>query len=613
MSLRTLIVMMVGMALAAPAWALDQANPKDLPANHPPIGSAGPARNAEAEKIRQQDRQAFMAGIHLDELRRLSIHHADQIKILDSWARQSLAEITHRQKYQGQDPLYTALDMAFRPEAWEGQNILHVRDVPLRQQLAMVIADTAEQQRFMKQGTMSLTFFLQPDVQMLLNQLMQDPMLNQSVNRLLNSVEALMSLGPSLRIVPPAAGGDGVWHQPIELVGNLPREALANQPASFASSPTIPGYSAAAAARVLQGMEALSMGWRTNDVDMANSGIAMLRISLPAINPGAVRPDFASSLELWYNRTFNGTLVAFVYFLAMVFFVIAAIGASPRLWRPAVGLYLVAVLCHVVAMGTRWYLAGRIPIQNQFESVLGAALMGCVIGLALELWKKKSLFGMAMSFVGFLAMTACFVFPFVVGKDIGASIGPVAGILSHNYWLYIHVNIVIASYALIAGSFVLGAIYLGTVLWHWINPLAAEAAMPTVALAGGGGLMGGNAAGVGSSPREIQERSRRRRLLEQIDAANVIVLQMAFWMLGVGIICGAVWADVSWGRPWGWDPKETFALVTWIVYLLIVHLRFVVPGNRAAWTAALSIIGFGIMLFNWIGVNFFLVGLHSYA
>ena len=83
--------------------------------------------------------------------------------------------------------------------------------------------------------------------------------------------------------------------------------------------------------------------------------------------------------------------------------------------------------------------------------------------------------------------------------------------------------------------------------------------------------------------------------------------------MGSGIIFGAVWADFSWGRPWEWDPKETFALVTWLVYLIIVHLRFVTPKYRPDWTAWLSVVGFAVMMFNWIGVNFFYVGLHSYA
>ena len=100
--------------------------------------------------------------------------------------------------------------------------------------------------------------------------------------------------------------------------------------------------------------------------------------------------------------------------------------------------------------------------------------------------------------------------------------------------------------------------------------------------------------------------------LATLDACNLVVLQLGFWILGVGIVFGTIWADQSWGRFWGWDPKETFALVTWIVYLIVVHVR-VVTDDKAWWTAVLSIVGFFIMLFNWIGVNFFLVGLHSYA
>ena len=91
-----------------------------------------------------------------------------------------------------------------------------------------------------------------------------------------------------------------------------------------------------------------------------------------------------------------------------------------------------------------------------------------------------------------------------------------------------------------------------------------------------------------------------------------MILQLAFWVLGAGIVFGAVWADMSWGRPWGWDPKETFALVTWIVYLVVLHVRLVTP-HKAWWTAVLAFVGFFVMLFNWIGVNFFFVGLHSYA
>ncbi|MBX3395089.1 MAG: cytochrome c biogenesis protein CcsA [Phycisphaerae bacterium] len=100
--------------------------------------------------------------------------------------------------------------------------------------------------------------------------------------------------------------------------------------------------------------------------------------------------------------------------------------------------------------------------------------------------------------------------------------------------------------------------------------------------------------------------------LHRFDWSHLIILNMVFIMLFVGIILGAVWADYSWGRPWGWDPKEVFALNTWIIYAILMHVRFVAK-NRGLWTAWLSVAGCLMMAFNWCFVNFFIVGLHSYA
>lgn len=100
--------------------------------------------------------------------------------------------------------------------------------------------------------------------------------------------------------------------------------------------------------------------------------------------------------------------------------------------------------------------------------------------------------------------------------------------------------------------------------------------------------------------------------MHHADWSHMIILNMVFIMLFVGIILGAVWADYSWGRPWGWDPKEVFALNTLIIYAILIHIRFVVK-NRGLWTAWLSVAGCLMMAFNWCFVNFYIVGLHSYA
>jgi ABC-type transport system involved in cytochrome c biogenesis permease subunit len=216
-----------------------------------------------------------------------------------------------------------------------------------------------------------------------------------------------------------------------------------------------------------------------------------------------------------------------------------------------------------------------------------------------------------------------------------------------SYWLYIHVTMVTSSYALIGMAFLLSVWWLvryyttfGTLRRGAGNATGFEVVASPTRRTGDSPVespaenlpSAGGAAALGltetlammffiskvSSPARARATTKPvtaaadRAFLNTLDQCNLVVLQLAFWMLGAGVILGAIWADQSWGRPWGWDPKETFALVTWIVYLITVHVR-VVTVNKAWWTAVLACLGFFVMLFNWIGVNFLLVGLHSYA
>jgi len=600
--------------LAGAAWAqmMDQAKPADP---HAGLGMGGhgamtaPAHSdglAEARAFAAQDRKAFQAKLQLEEFRRLCVFHNDQLKIVDSWARQSLSKIRSRQQIDGEDPVYTALDMAFRQAAWVDREIIYVQAVPIRQELASLVNDQSMRDRIMQKALVSPRFLSQPEVIGRLEEISRDTRLASSVNKVWSGLDTFLHLSESLALMAPAAHG-GDWRtigafSEKDSAGTSPRDL-----------------------QLILAWRQLVEGFRSNDADLANAGMKRLSEQLPLVNRAEYREPMRREVEVWYNRTFHGTILnVFLYFIAMTLFLLAAIGTVPSLREPiklgrlklpsaAMTVFTVAVVIHLAVMLVRWWLAERIPIKNQFESVLGAALLGCLIAWGLEAWKKNSLFGLAMSFVGFLAMTACFASPYVFGHDLGAPIGKVAGIL-HDFWLYIHVNIVIASYALIGASFALGLIFLAARLGHWINPIMVDAANE-IKIAAGGGIVGTAAGAIatGSLPQDVQLLVRRRAdFLEKLDGANLVIMQMAFWFLGIGIICGAVWADHSWGRPWGWDPKETFALVTWIVYLIIVHLRFVTK-LKADVTAWLSIVGFAIMMFNWVGVNFFLAGLHSYA
>jgi ABC-type transport system involved in cytochrome c biogenesis permease subunit len=134
-----------------------------------------------------------------------------------------------------------------------------------------------------------------------------------------------------------------------------------------------------------------------------------------------------------------------------------------------------------------------------------------------------------------------------------------------------------------------------------------------VALAGAGGpALLSRPILAGAMPGDENSSTPLPAWLNHADWSHLIILNMMFVMLFIGVILGAVWADYSWGRPWGWDPKEVFAMNTWIVYAILIHIRYLVR-NKGLWTAWLSIAGCLMMAFNWCFVNFYIVGLHSYA
>jgi ABC-type transport system involved in cytochrome c biogenesis permease subunit len=169
----------------------------------------------------------------------------------------------------------------------------------------------------------------------------------------------------------------------------------------------------------------------------------------------------------------------------------------------------------------------------------------------------------------------------------------------HDVWLYIHTNVIIASYCLIFMAAVSGLLYLGHRL--------VGGKPDHVVLGGAGSLMLG-----GPGLRPDDGSGQRPSLARVLDGVTMVLMEVAFVSLFAGVVMGAIWADHSWGRPWGWDPKEVFALGTFLVLALLVHVRLKAK-DKGLWTAVLAVAGAGVMLFNWIVINFVITGLHSYA
>ena len=591
----------------------------------------------------------FADTVDLAPLRTIAVQHRQTIKTLDSYSRQMLSEITGHSSLDGHDALFSVLDIVYHPDDYTKRNLIKVVNVPLRQEfLRLPKLSGAEGERIVHDGTISLEFWSRDDVQ----QLMQDVQSNdtrkasalQQASQAANDLAELCNGDDPFvpaAVVPPAIAGseNPVWHRLNDLAGNAPGWVAAIKQQNHPVPKALPDYDEARVDEVVKNAFGLMDAWRNKNADTVNAAAIQMAQSLAAVDPAAYPPALKLKVEVIYNKLAKLTVPGSAfYFFAFVCFLLSArsgIG-SLRLW--GLRLFAIALLIHTAGIAVRWWLVGSIPIKNEFESVMFSAWFGAVVGFALELWRARGYFGAGASFVGFLSLGAIFASPFVFGREIGGEIGQVNGVLM-SYWLYIHVVSVTASYSMIGMGFLLSAWWLvryyanhGTlsrVPGRAMSSDVAERAEPT--FVGGGAMsmtVSSTLLGMLFFPRAAERSNVRRsertsvkeltadtklsQSLAVLDACNLVVLQLGFWLLGAGLVFGAIWADESWGRPWGWDPKETFALVTWIVYLIVVHVR-VATDDKAWWTAVLSFVGFFIMLFNWIGVNFFLVGLHSYA
>jgi ABC-type transport system involved in cytochrome c biogenesis permease subunit len=385
----------------------------------------------------------------------------------------------------------------------------------------------------------------------------------------------------------PAPGGE--W-TPAGEVFRAPASAPASTPAirAPASAPAIRrGGPAPAAQDAPAGQwRVLCQAWLARDAQAVNKAIARLEVSLPhAAGPGypsaAVR-----SLERLYGRTRQFTFAWGGYAISLVLFIIAAASGAAWARKGGLGVFSLCTLIMLAGFIIRWILSGRAwylpPLMNQFEAVSGSALLGAVIALMLERLYRRNFFVLAAAFYA----TACWVAQLVFPEQMSGGIRAQHGILSSPV-MAVHVSVIIIGHALVGMTFVISLAYLVVAMFQ-------RAERP-------------------SSPADLRPAGQMSTLAI-IDRSNLIVAQIAAWSVVAGTILGAYWGDFAWGRWWGWDPKETWALITALVYVVMLHIRFLTPPRwRGLVTALICILGTAVMLFNWIVVNFLLSGKHSYA
>ena len=270
--------------------------------------------------------------------------------------------------------------------------------------------------------------------------------------------------------------------------------------------------------------------------------------------------------------------VTFIYFASFVLYLFRLIIGKEFWGRAASFLVWAGFAAQTVALLLRWKTSydlgmGHVPLANLYESMVFFSWAIILIYLIIEWRTKSKIIGVFVVPIAFLAMAYASIAP-----DISNRIEPLIPALQSN-WLTTHVVTCFMGYAAFTVAFGCGLIYLLK------NKEKDNEEIPSDFL--------------GKLPA-----------LTTMDTLIYQSIALGFVFLTIGIMTGSIWAHYAWGSYWSWDPKETWSLITWLIYAIMLHSRYV-RGWRGKRMAILALIGFACVLFTYLGVNY-LPGLHSY-
>jgi len=322
-------------------------------------------------------------------------------------------------------------------------------------------------------------------------------------------------------------------------------------------------------------------GFKDGDWSLANKGVEAIKKFQKKYGAAVIPSENRIKAEIVYNRLMIFERLPILYglvgFLSIVVIFLRIFNPDKEfnLFRKIlVFLLFLAFLIHTFGLALRWYVSGHAPWTDAYESML---FISWAVALAGIVFARKSIF--VLSAVGIFA--GVFLFSAHLGW-LDPQITTIVPVLK-SYWLLIHVSVLTASYGFLGLSAILGLMMLILFAIRY-KKLLGEKRVQRIQLG-------------------IQEALKINELSMIIGLSLIII----------GNFLGAIWANESWGRYWGWDPKETWTAVSISVYAAIVHLKYIKGWYSPLKMAIFSVLGYFSIIMTYFGVNYYLSGLHSYA
>ncbi len=486
-----------------------------------------------------------------EALDKIPVQDAGRVKPFGTFAKETLQLVHGKTKFEGKEPSEVIFTWLLIPDQWLNMPVVELRHSGLKEALKI----ESKELRFSPQSL--LTNERIPLVIQELNTLRgRQEKLNpyfQAVQRLENQLSMFQAVraGAAIRLVPNPESD--TWKSISEMDGEA-QAAFANVTKEFVDS--------------------IAMSTEKKGTIQASDKLVEAIAQFVEI-AGRQAPDkYADMSKIKWEHHLNKfhpfKVSAYTYLFGLIFLVIFQV--SGRAWSFPTG-YLLIVLgffLHTYGMGLRSYLAGRPPVSNMYETVIWVPWAAILIGFVLERVQRNRMVLMAAAGVAVLCLLLTDLAPTV----LDASIHPLEPVLRSTFWLTTHVLIITLSYS----AFLLASA-IGNVLLVMY----------------------------------LKDEARFAKQIQQGSMSIYRSLQIGVVLLAAGTILGGIWADYSWGRFWGWDPKETWALISLLGYLALLH------GRLVGWVknfemAAGSIVTFSLIVMAWYGVNFALgAGLHTYG
>jgi len=612
----------------------------------------------------------FASKIDLSPLEQTAVYADGRLRSFGSHAKTFMGYVTGPREIDGHSNGFTYLDLLFRPNAYTDKPIVYVKNKNIRAEIVKAreragTVDPKWSDEFMKRGLIAKSTLAEPAIAALLQRFGQDLI---RTSKAVDAIQSAMNvsspdfLAQQLRLIPSPDGDD---KKPWASLDDMQR--MGSQGAMADLKPETRKELSSA-------WTGLRQAWKKQDAAQANQDIAAIANILPTIAPKLYPSEGRLAMETWYFKWKSMTWVWLLYLLCAIPLLMSVIYKWKHARTVGIILFVVAFAAQTTSLGIRWYVSGRWPNANMFEAVTTSAWFGGLGALILEFVARKSpfrnLFALASSVVSMVALMIAYFLPAQLDSSISNKMAAL-----NDIWLYIHTNVIIWSYAVIALACIpallvlrerwneawdkrtiptarllllpIAAVVAGITTYllimhtvdpvHWgmsaykligvigacwcaylimvLEGLAARerrlAGVTQLERSAPGGasalILGAGSRGAGGFLKPDKPTAG-----QVYDGAMMVLVELAFIMLFTGTVMGAIWADHSWGRPWGWDPKEVLALNTFLIFLILIHVRLKVR-DKAFWTAILAIVGFAVMLFNWIVVNFIITGLHSYA